>query len=571
MARLPFGAIASSEKRSVSTAFDTFLTACVAVGVFLRVLWLGKREFWYDEVLSVLLSSGQKNAYKLPHKAPIAIGDVAALFDISGQASPVSAAKDVVKGTLGDPHPPLFYVSEHVWMRLFGHSELALRSLVVLVSIAVLVLAYLLGCRLLGRRGGLMFTALMSLNPFFMAHSLNLRMYVQMMFWVLMSGLCFLALVDELKKEGASRRRGWLLRVGVVGGLTAGLLTQYLFAYWLFGLVVLVLYVDRKRWLQHGLMMGASVVLFVPWVLWGVRQQINNRGDVLNQISAVGGPVAAAIAHAKDLAHTLANHLLLGHLTTGFAPVGEPIKPAAVAVGCGVIAFLVMCAVGLYRRRQYRVLMIAGIMGFVPLGVALAIDVLANKYTLGFGWGRSTIVALPGCVLLIAAWLELGTGRWRTAMTAGVLAVYLAVNLGDFLGRDRQVFHTLADGYVPETNEPALVVMNTRAWGHTLRLAYYMERFYPSADGFDIDLLATDAADVTDALGPALAGKDYRTVLWLKSEYPLWEAPKTEAEAISLSAGTETFLNEKLEQVGQSVALRGTMNLDMFELRAYRQ
>ena len=75
--------------------------------------------------------------------------------------------------------------------------------------------------------------------------------------------------------------------------------------------------------------------------------------------------------------------------------MAEPIKPTAVAVGCGVIGFLVVCVVGLYRRRQYRVLMAGVLMGLLPLAVALGIDVLTNKYTLGCGWGRSTMVALP--------------------------------------------------------------------------------------------------------------------------------------------------------------------------------
>lgn len=577
--------------RSPMTVFEIILWIAIALGTGLRRLWMGKRELWYDEVLSVLLSSGQKNAYRLPDNVPFAVSDFAPLLHsppAQGLSEVLGTIKDVVKGTLGDPHPPLFYLGEHGWMRLFGNSEGALRSLVVLVSLAALVVAYGLGRRVLGKRGGLIFTALLSLNPFFLAHSLNLRMYTGMVFWALLSGFGLLVLVangsmlpaiepQTNESRPTSQKVTWLLRCLVIFSVTAGLLTQYLFAYWLFALAALALFLDRKRWCQHGLTLGAGVLLFMPWALWGVRQQINNRGDVLNQISSVGGPLQSVLAHSKDLAQTLGNHLLLGHLTTGMAPIADPIKPTAVAIGCGVIGFLAVCVLGLYRRRQYRVLMTVALMGLLPLGVALGIDVLANKYTLGFGWGRSTIVALPGCVLLVAAWLELSTGRWREVLTVGILAVYLAVNVGDFAGRDRQMFRTLSNGYIPETNEPVLVVMNTRAWGHVLRLVYYMDRYYSAEDGFDIDILATAPAELTAALAPALDTKDYRTVLWMKPDYPLWDVPETDGQLENLSAETEAFLQTRFGKLSVSgaqspaeeKALKGTMKLDQFELRAY--
>ncbi|MEN8446042.1 MAG: glycosyltransferase family 39 protein [Cyanobacteria bacterium J06555_13] len=558
------------------SVMETLLLLGIALGAGLRSLWVGKRELWYDEVLSVLLSSGQKNAYKLPDNVPFAVTDISSVLSLpteNGVAGALETVKNLVKGTLGDPHPPLFYLGEHAWMRLFGNSEGTLRSLVMISSLWALLLAYYVGKRVLGQRGGLVFTALLSLNPFFFAHSLNLRMYAPMVLWVMVSAGCFFTLVG-LRAEDSSLRlnpvqgwRGWLLRGGMAITLTAGLLTQYLFAYWLFALAALVLYLDRKHWFQHGLTMGAGVLLFLPWVAWGVRQQINNRADVLNQISSTGGPVQALLAHGKDLAQTLANHLLLGHLTTGMLPTGEPIKPTAVAIGCGVIGFVVMCVVGLYRHRQYKVLMIGVLMGLVPLTVALGIDIVTNKYTLGFGWGRSTIVALPGCVLLIASWLDSATGRWRAGLTAGLLAVYLVVNIGDFAGRDRQMFHQLGQ-YLPETDEPALVVMNSRAWGNVLRLVYYLDDGW--AEGTDV--LATDPANVADALKAALEAKPYRTVLWLNAEYPLWGAPESPAEAEAFTERTEALLKASYPPTPSTplpVKLEGTMNLDRFTLKTY--
>ncbi|MGC1310580.1 MAG: glycosyltransferase family 39 protein [Phormidesmis sp.] len=540
-------------------ALEIFLLLCIAVGIGLRSLWIGKRELWYDEVLSVLLSSGQKNAYDLPNDIPFAVKDFSPLLDFPANAGGLGSLKEVVKGTLGDPHPPLFYAIEHIWMGLFGNSEVALRSVGMVVSWVTLLVAYALGKRVLGRRGGLIFTALMALNPFFLVHSLNLRMYALMVFWVVVSGWCWLALNDGQRRPLPP----WLLRIAVAIALLAGLMSQYLFAYWFFALAALALYLNPRRWLANGLTLLAGIVLFVPWALWGVRQQANNRGDVLSQISSVDGPLRSALEHGRGLAQTLANHLLLGHLTTGMAPISEPIKPTAVAVGCGVIGLLAACVIELYRRKQYKVLIIASLMGLLPLAVALAIDVAANTYTLGFGWGRSAIVALPGCLLLVAAWLELATGRGRTALIAGLLAVYLAVNVADFEGRDRQMFHAVNDALL-KTDESTLVVINSRAWGHVLRLAYYL------SDNPDTEVLAANPDDVTNALKAALAAKDYRQVLWLKAEKPLWGEPETAAEADALSANTEAFLRQQRPFVGGQT-LQGTMDLDQFELQIYGQ
>lgn len=548
-------------------ALEIFSLVGVALGVGLRLLWIGRRELWYDEAISVLIASGQKSAYKLPDNVSFALKDFSELLAISPSQSVLESSESVIRATAGDVHPPLFYLSEHVWMRLFGNSEIALRSLIVLISLATLWLAYGWGYRILGRRGGLIFTALLSLNPFFLAHSLNLRMYAPMLFWVVASGACFLALVNNLAsdREQHSMARGnwqrWSLHAGMAISITAGLLTQYLFAYWLFAMVALVLYLDRKHWLAHGFAMGAGILMFVPWVLWGIRQQINNRSDVFNQISSSLEPWQSTLQHGKDLAQTLANHLLIGHLATGMLPVDASIKPIAVAVGCGVIGFLAVCIVGLYRHRQYQVLIVCLLAGFVPLAAALAADVSANKYTLGFGWGRSAMAALPGCLLLIAAWLTFATGRWRGIFTAGLLSVYLMVSVGDFQLRDRQIFHQV-NAELLKTDEPTLVVMNSKAWGNVLRAIYYLD------DSARADMLCANPAEVAKALENALDNRDYERVLWLDAEYSVWAEPETLELTKQLSDETEALLTANYTFKNRQV-LRGTMDIDRFELKTY--
>ena len=209
----------------------------VALGVGLRFLWAGKREFWYDEVLSLLFSTGQKAGYKLPKDVPFALTDFSGLLRLpqeSGATDALQTVKALIFSCLSEPHPPLLYLLEHGWIRLFGAGEGATRSLVMVMSLATLWVAYWLGRRLLGQRGGLIFTALLALNPFFLSHSLNLRMYAPLALWACLSALCLLMLMGIDRSRGkafetaneanfrSSGWRAWVLRAGVVLPLTAG-------------------------------------------------------------------------------------------------------------------------------------------------------------------------------------------------------------------------------------------------------------------------------------------------------------------------------------------------------------
>ncbi|MEO0867504.1 MAG: glycosyltransferase family 39 protein, partial [Cyanobacteria bacterium J06642_11] len=431
-------------KRSASTfllPLEIILMIVIGVAIALRFLLIARHELWYDEALSILLSAGQRLDYPPPTDIPRALSDYSQLLQVpveKGLGDTIETVKNILKSVLGDAHPPLFYLSQHVWMRLFGAGIVAQRSLVVFTSIGTIGCGYGLGRVVLGHRGGLILAALLATNPFFMAHSLNLRMYALMTFWAVLSQLLLLLLMEYGKTARTYPVRPlWLgLAVAVAGGLSS----QYLYAYSLMSLGLAVLVLGRRYWLRCGSAMAAGIVLVLPWTLWGTRQQANNRADVLTQISVEGSPLTIAFRHFQDIAHTLANHLLLGHWTTGFPPYGENIKPAAVYVGIGVIVFLGFI---LWQLRQERRILVTGVvLGLVPLLIALGIDILTNKFTLGFGWGRSTIVALPGCLLLIASWL-MTLRRWQQPVILGLLSLYLVMGVGSFVGRDRTIFRTI--------------------------------------------------------------------------------------------------------------------------------
>ncbi|MGH7751853.1 MAG: glycosyltransferase family 39 protein, partial [Gemmatimonadales bacterium] len=103
-----------------------------------------------------------------------------------------------------DMHPPFHYVFLHVWMRLVGDGEVAVRLPGVLASVCAVLFTFLLGRRLGGTRVGVLAATLLALSPFQIAAAQEARMYPFLtLFGVASSYALWLAL------EGGSRRH-WI-------------------------------------------------------------------------------------------------------------------------------------------------------------------------------------------------------------------------------------------------------------------------------------------------------------------------------------------------------------------------
>ena len=344
-------------------------------------------------------------------------------------------------------------------------------------------------------RGALVFTALVAFNPFLLSHALNLRMYTLLVLWTLLSQWALVALMrgdQERRWRGGQR----LLLMGAIAlSVAAGLLTQYLFIYCLISLGILVLVMGWRRWLQYGLCLATGGLLAVPWAVWGTRQQLRNRGGSLSQVAGDGNPV---VRHVQDLLQTLGDHLVLGRWTAGFDPIAADIKPVAVGVGAIALLFLGICILGIYSRGRYRLLLAGVVLGLGPLLVAWTLNIVGNSYTVGFGWGRTTIVAVPGCLLLISGWILSLSRRWQGVAMGALLALYFVVGVGDQVLRERDTFRTVNEWIEQEPSRSTLVAMNSRAWGNVTRLAHTVDADLP------VELLATDSVDLAAALDAAM-------------------------------------------------------------------
>ena len=119
----------------------------VAVAAVLRTRMLDQ-AFWIDEGLTVGISSH-------------------GFLDIPG----------VLRQ---DGSPPFYYLLLHVWMALFGTSEVATHALSVVFGVLCVPAGMWAAWSLFGRSAGLMTGVLCALNPFITAYAQETRMYALM-------------------------------------------------------------------------------------------------------------------------------------------------------------------------------------------------------------------------------------------------------------------------------------------------------------------------------------------------------------------------------------------------------
>jgi len=218
------------------------LVLTVVAGVAFR--FVTRSDLWLDEALTV-------NIAKLP----------------------LSDLRDALRH---DGAPPLFYVLLHGWIKVFGSSDVAVRSLSGVISIATLPAAWLAGRRLGGRWGAWAAVAVLASSPYAIRYATETRMYSLAMFLVLWG---YVALRRALERGS--------FPLSVVLAVITGALCYTL--YWSFYLLAVVaLGVVWRAWKASDLTdrqaargvlvaMIAGGLTFVPW-LSTFRYQLQHTG-----------------------------------------------------------------------------------------------------------------------------------------------------------------------------------------------------------------------------------------------------------------------------------------------------
>ncbi|MGZ4179806.1 MAG: glycosyltransferase family 39 protein [Solirubrobacteraceae bacterium] len=246
------------ERRPRGGALDGRVLALTILGFALAAYRLGTKSMWLDEAVSA---------------------DHARLG--------LSALWTVI--TSHDPNMGLYYVLLHLWTRVFGYSEAAVRSMTVVLAGFSVPVMYLLGKRLFGRTAGLVAGLLLAIAPFFVQYEQTARSYALVVLLVLLSS-CFF--VEELEVPSRTTRIAYVL---------TSVLAVYAHYFAVFVLLVqaLTLIAVKRRgaltatWLSAA---GAIVVLCIPAAVFAHRAGTSN-------ISWINAPSLGTLFHLPtDLA-----------------------------------------------------------------------------------------------------------------------------------------------------------------------------------------------------------------------------------------------------------------------------
>lgn len=293
----------------------------------------------------------------------------------------------------GESNPPLFYVLEWIWVRVFGDGEVGLRSLSALVGVLMVPVAYAIARRVAAsERAGLAAAALVAVNPLLVWFSQEARSYALA---TLLSAVALLLFVRSLDDTRGRLLAGWALAAALA------LATHYFTAF--------------------------VLVPQAAWLLW----RHPRRRDAL---AAVGAVAAVDVALLPLLIAQSGNPYDIAGTSLGLRLAQVPKQfllgyrgPLALPLGL-LGAALTLAGAWLTLRRtprpaRERALLVAAIGGIgvaLPLLAALAGADYLNTRNL-----------LPALIPLLAA-LAVGCGaceapRVGVALVAGLCALGLAI------------------------------------------------------------------------------------------------------------------------------------------------
>ncbi len=341
-----------------------WLWAIVAAAAVLRMVALGHKSFWLDEIASVATARLHGSSFWscIAHQE----GNMA-----------------------------LYYVLLHGWLR-FGLGEAAVRVLSVIPGVAAVPVMYLLGARVAGKKAGLLAAAFLALNACEVIVSQEARAYSFLVLGVVASTYLFVRVIERPTLAGTC-----------IYGLAAAL-TWY-FHY--FGTLVplahaaslVALPAERRPWKK--LSAGAAMIAVVGApVLWMIHIQS------IEHLAWVQPPSFLELYH------------LGGYLAAGN---GKLVGGVLLALDLALIFVFLRTLARRWREREHGLaawrycLIASGVI--TPVVVTLLISISRPVFH-----HRFLIICLPAWVLMTAAGgQEIRRFSWRASAIGAVCALSL--------------------------------------------------------------------------------------------------------------------------------------------------
>lgn len=307
-----------------------------------------------------------------------------------------------------DGAPPLYYLLLHVWMRLAGDGDTAVRWLSALCSLAAIGVVAVVARRMAGPTAALCAVVMMATNPFAIRYATETRMYALVTLEVALLALSL---------HSCLRRDGGLASHAGVALCTAALLYTHYWSLYLLGALVCATAVmsrwprgasrsaARRRATRALLVLLAGFVLWVPWLPsfdfqrthTGTPWATASLRSVLPRSVREGSPIpifvygtfvaltllviGRAVLRRRSDADVPALRVAFGALFVGavFAWIGATLSNSALVIRYTSVFFplvVVLVAAGLATLTQRRVLV-------AVLVVASVIGTTASVYGVG--------------------------------------------------------------------------------------------------------------------------------------------------------------------------------------------
>jgi len=168
---------------------------------------------------------------------------------------------DIVYLTAKDFNPPLYYFLLHLWMKLFGHSEISLRLLSLIFFWGIIYVAYLFLVNILkiDFKRSFLYLSLFVLNPLLIFYAFEARMYTMLAFIVTLS---FYLLIKKNWR--------WYVFITVLG-----LYTHYFMIFAILAQLAIIFLFEKKQpdFRKKITNILLSSILVIPWFFFVVKQR----------------------------------------------------------------------------------------------------------------------------------------------------------------------------------------------------------------------------------------------------------------------------------------------------------
>ncbi|OGG14763.1 hypothetical protein A2773_04070 [Candidatus Gottesmanbacteria bacterium RIFCSPHIGHO2_01_FULL_39_10] len=290
---------------------------------------------------------------------------------------------EIILNSIQDFNPPLYYITLHFWMKIFGESDITLRMMSFVFHILSVYVAYLLVKKIFEEKFAFFVAALVFFNPMLMYYAFELRMYSMYAFFTLASLYFFI-------------QKRWRPFTIVS---TLGIYTHSFFIFVILSEII-YLYFQKELSRQTFKKVFKPIIFFIPWIPFMIWQFLESKNSWIF-------PVDLQLITSA-----------LGNLFTSYE--GTPGRLWGWTALLSLI-ILIFVYFGFRKNRKYGLLF--GILTLVPLSIVLAYSVLRRPIYVN----RYLMFVTIGEIMAMATFIYSLKNRKQRYYLMGIIIVFSVV------------------------------------------------------------------------------------------------------------------------------------------------